>query len=112
MFPWMKEHYSNRNRYSSSVLVYAYNREKLYMCQKVLFCSFMHVIPFRMSENIPSTSRPQESGLIQLISPPDVNVEERPPLVDFEVIGSMMKTFEARNKDSKNFSLINFHDVL
>ena len=52
-----------------------------------------------MSEANSNSNRSQQPGLIELVSPPDMTIEERPPLVDFEVVGNMLETFEARNKE-------------
>ena len=52
-----------------------------------------------MSETNSNSNRSQQPGLIELVSPLDLTVKERPPLVDFGVIGNMLDIFEARNKD-------------
>ena len=46
-----------------------------------------------MSEGSSFTNCPQQPGLIELVNPPDVTIEER-PLIDFDVIGNMIETYE------------------
>ena len=52
-----------------------------------------------MSAPNSNTTNTQKAGLIELINPPDATLEERPTLVDIEVIKAMLENRETRNKE-------------
>ena len=52
-----------------------------------------------MSNSASQAYNERPNGLIEFINPPDVTLEKRPPLVDFDVISTMIRKYEARNKD-------------
>ena len=41
----------------------------------------------------------KRKGVIELVNPPDVTLEEPKPPIDFGVLDSMMNKFDARNKE-------------
>ena len=57
-----------------------------------------------MSSQDSENPQSMPEGLVQLVNPPDVTLEDSKPLVDFGVIGDMMVKFEARNKENINLS--------
>ena len=60
--------------------------------------AFLHPCKFRMSDQEQASPSVPE-GLIELTNPPDVNLDDSKPLMDFGKIGDMMARFEARNKE-------------
>ena len=49
-----------------------------------------------MSESTSNGER--RKGVIELVNPPDITIDEPKPLIDFGVLDNIMEKFDARNK--------------
>ena len=59
-----------------------------------------------MSNQIVKNKDSASDGLIELQNAPDLTFEKPDTLIDFKIIGEMLRKYEARNKE--NFNLLTF----